>query len=140
MQKVLFLIPLSGCTSLVSVTIPFVGGSADATSASSSTVFGYIFSQSYNDEDTTAITQYYSSNNTTYAYFPNSLREVTVTGGNILYGAFYNCSMLTSITLPDDLTSIGERAFCGCTGLTEITIPEGVTSIGNYAISIPLSA
>ena len=31
------------------------------------------------------------------------------------------------------VTSIGDDAFYGCTGLISITIPEGVTSIGNYA-------
>jgi hypothetical protein len=40
---------------------------------------------------------------------------------------------LTSITIPDSVTSIGNLAFCGCTGLTSITIPDSVTSIGSGA-------
>ena len=44
--------------------------------------------------------------------------------------AFYNCSGLTSITLPSGVTSIGEYAFYGCSGLTSITFPSSVTSIG----------
>ena len=43
--------------------------------------------------------------------------------------AFFNCTGLTEITIPDSVTSIGGRAFSGCTSLTEITIPDGVTSI-----------
>ena len=46
---------------------------------------------------------------------------------------FFGCSSLTSITLPDSVTSIGSYAFYYCSSLTSITIPESVTSIGNYA-------
>ena len=47
--------------------------------------------------------------------------------------AFYGCSSLTSITIPECVTSIGNSAFYGCSSLTSIAIPDGVTSIGNYA-------
>ena len=47
--------------------------------------------------------------------------------------AFHNCSSLTSITIPNSVTSIGEYAFLGCSSLTSITIPDSVTSIGDYA-------
>ena len=47
--------------------------------------------------------------------------------------AFYNCSGLKSITIPNSVTSIGNYAFDGCTGLASITIPNSVTSIGQYA-------
>ncbi|MCD8383335.1 MAG: leucine-rich repeat domain-containing protein, partial [Clostridiales bacterium] len=40
---------------------------------------------------------------------------------------------LTSITIPDGVTSIGSYAFYGCTGLTSITIPESVTLIDEWA-------
>ena len=52
---------------------------------------------------------------------------------SISYRAFYNCSGLTSVTIPDGVTSIGDGAFDGCSGLTSVTIPDGVTSIGNAA-------
>ena len=47
--------------------------------------------------------------------------------------AFYGCSSLTAITIPEGVTSIGNEAFSGCSSLTAITIPEGVTSIGSRA-------
>ena len=42
-------------------------------------------------------------------------------------------SPLSSITLPKNLTSIGNNAFNGCSGLRDISIPSGVTSIGDGA-------
>ena len=47
--------------------------------------------------------------------------------------AFYGCSGLTSVTIPNSVTSIGNYSFWGCFGLTSVTIPNSVTSIGNYA-------
>lgn len=47
--------------------------------------------------------------------------------------AFSVCHSLTSITIPDSVTSIGMSVFEACIGLTSITIPNSVTSIGGYA-------
>ena len=53
----------------------------------------------------------------------------------ITHKAFYNCSSLTSITIPKGVTSIGNHAFYGCKSLESANIPEGVTSIGTEAFA-----
>ncbi|MCR5462513.1 MAG: InlB B-repeat-containing protein, partial [bacterium] len=116
----------SGCSSLVSITLPFVGDKAHTLNDYYQYPFGYIFgTDSYIGG--TATTQYYygsstsSTTSTTY-YIPTTLKEVTITGSSyIQYGSFYNCSNLTSITIPNSVTNIGSNAFYNCTGLTSIT-------------------
>ena len=47
------------------------------------------------------------------------------------YNCFYDCSGLTSITLPSSVSSLGDFCFQGCRGLASITIPSSVTSLGS---------
>lgn len=48
---------------------------------------------------------------------------------------FYNCSGLTTITIPTSVTSIGNSAFKKCENLTSITLPNTITTIGKEAFS-----
>ena len=73
-----------------------------------------------------------------YAFgYCSSLTSVTLPNSITSIGssAFYDCSKLTSITIPDSVTSIGDWVFCGCSKLTSVTIPKSVTSIGSSAFS-----
>ena len=71
-----------------------------------------------------------------YAFYGcSSLTDITIPEGvtSIGNGAFYLCSSLKSINIPESVTSIGGYAFAYCPSLTDINIPKGVTSIGNGA-------
>ena len=65
-------------------------------------------------------------NGLTSITIPNSVTSMGI-------GVFYGCSGLTSITLPNGVTSIADSAFAWCTNLTSVTIPSSVTSIGDMA-------
>ena len=49
---------------------------------------------------------------------------------------FYQCYELTDVTLPADLTVIGDSMFENCTKLTHVTIPSGVTRIEREAFAM----
>jgi hypothetical protein len=64
-----------------------------------------------------------------YVYLDLSDSAITSIGEE----AFYLCSTLTGIIIPNSVTSIGRSAFYGCFELTGITIPNNVTTIGQGA-------
>ena len=69
---------------------------------------------------------FWGCNALTTVQIPNSITSI----GN---AAFYDCNKLKSVTIGKSLTSIGYSAFRNCTSLTSITIPNSVTSIGSDA-------
>ena len=56
-------------------------------------------------------------------------KSVTKIGDN----AFYECSRLTNLTIPNGVKSIGGSAFASCKGLKSVTIPSSITSIADRA-------
>ncbi len=139
----------SGLNSLESITLPFVGGSDDATNYAA--VFGFIFGYTtYGDEDYSkagfdnpkydyvneqigsidGLTWQYTCNtyrpyqhyykNSYYYYIPASLRNVTITMDTTIPDAAFNgCSMLEKINIPLETDSIGVAAFQNCTSLKQ---------------------
>lgn len=69
---------------------------------------------------------FYNCSGLTGIEIPNSVTSFGV-------GAFHGCSGLTGIVIPNCVTSIGISAFRGCSDLTSVTIPNSVTSIGYEA-------
>ena len=98
------------------------GGSSDIVNTD-----GYLF---YTYEDVNYLLGY--TGKETKLSLPNSYNGQTY----VIYKyAFYKCSGLTSVTIPDSVTSIVYSAFADCSGLTSVAIPNSVTSIGSSAFS-----
>ena len=67
--------------------------------------------------------------------FCSSLSSVVIPDSvtSIGDGAFDGCSSLTSFVIPNGVTRIGDRTFCGCSSLKEVAIPDSVFCIGDGA-------
>lgn len=72
------------------------------------------------------------------AAFPNSaVTSVTIPDSitSIPDAAFVNCSKLTNISIHNSVTYIGFSAFSSCTSLKSITLPSSLSTIGNSAFA-----
>ena len=139
----------SGCSSLTSVTIPngvtSIGNCAFSYCSNLTTLnFNAI-----NCNDLGSSTPSTFSHNITtinigdsvqripayFAYNLDSLTSIDIPNSVTSIGnnAFRDCISLTSVTIGNGVTSIGNKAFYSCSSLTSIDIPNSVTSIGNSA-------
>ena len=146
-----------GCTSLVDITLPFVGNSEFAEN-NYQQVFGWIFG--YNDTSNSTIADNYttsSSNGTAqaleqwsyssmrmvYYYIPKSISNVTITTQTAIpNNAFRNCDLIETINLPDNTISLGSAVFYNCKSVSAYnesagisSLPESITSIPDYAFA-----
>ena len=116
------------CTGLTSITIP------NSVTTIGSSAFSY--SAWYNNQPNGLVYAgkvVYEYKGTMPANTAIVLEEGTT---GIADRAFYYCSGLTSITIPNSVKSIGDNAFSRCSGLKSVTIPNSVTSIGEDAFSV----
>ena len=71
---------------------------------------------------------FYQNNNITSVIIPDSVTSIGE-------WAFAGCYSLSSVVIGDSVTTIGEHAFYYCTSLSSVVIPDSVTSIGDNAFS-----
>ena len=71
---------------------------------------------------------FYGCTNITSVTIPNSVTRI----GN---SAFEGCSAMSSVTIPSSVIELGAHAFSECSALTGVTIPSSVTNINNYLFS-----
>ena len=123
----------SGCSSLESLTIPYVGDKNYATNqlGVSACSLGYLFSDR-EFEGSSLVRFVYSSSLNNY-YIPTSLKTVIVTGDKLSSGAFSGCATIENVILTGNVTSISKNAFYNCSSLKQVVLPETVSSIGEYA-------
>lgn len=131
----------SYCGGITSITIPEnvtkVGKSAFWATGLTSVVWNAIACEDTNTE---------SSGNPYFSYFSYAeggwLDDYTPKITSFIFGdkvsripgrLCYGMDNLTSVTIPNSVTTIGDYAFNGCTNLASITISDNVTSIGDYA-------
>jgi hypothetical protein len=76
----------------------------------------------------------YPSDSTPPWYYRKDINTLFIEEGVAAIGkfAFYNCSGLTSVTIPNSVTTIGKSAFSFCSSLTSVTIGNSIATIGEY--------
>ena len=131
-------------TFVLTVLMSMVGAKASAHDIAVANIDGVTIYYNYINDNTELEVCYRGSSSDSYSneYSGDVVIPETINYDGTTYSvtsigdyAFYRCSGLTSVTIPNSVTSIGNNSFSGCSGLTSVTIPNSVTSIGTEAFS-----
>ena len=125
----------AGCTNLTSVNyagdwsnLTIQSGNPAVEDAAKDAANEQLFDFDFTPDNTAVIVTNYKYKGTAAdVTIPSRYKGIPVTA--IGYAAFFN-SAVTSVTIPDSVTSILDDAFVNCPNLTNISIPNSVTSIG----------
>ena len=124
----------AGCTNLTSVNyegdwsnLTIQSGNPAVQDAANAPLFDFVFTL---DNTAAIVTNYKYNGAAADVTIPSRYKGKPVT--TIGHAAFFN-SAVTSVTIPDSVTSISDDAFVNCPQLTNISIPNSVTSIGFFA-------
>ena len=76
----------------------------------------------------------YNYTTSPFSHSSPTLKSVTISNNVTTLGnnMFENCIGLTEVVIPGSVNSIGKKTFYGCTGLQKVNIPENVTSLNDY--------
>lgn len=98
---------LRNCSSLESLTLPFLGESTSADSTSS--YLAFLFGGSKYDDNTTCV--------------PQSLKTLVINGGEVADYSLFGCKYLEKLIFNDGVTRIGDSAVANCSALKELQVP-----------------
>ncbi len=125
----------AGCSSLVSMELPFVGETA-GTNLNAKKLFGHVFG-TVTVDGCTSITSNYNTSGTATFYIPASLTEVVINyaaGAVLPEYAFNKITTLEKVTV-NGAVSVGKNAFEGCSSLYNVVMPELKNEIGKSAFA-----
>lgn len=124
----------AGCTNLTSVNyigdwsnLTIQSGNPAVEDAANAQLFDFAFTP---DNTAVIVNNYRCKGTAADVTIPSCYKGKPVTAIN--NAAFHN-SAVTSVTIPDSVTSIHDSAFAYCSSLTNISIPNSVTAIGSFA-------
>lgn len=124
----------AGCTNLTSVhyegdwsNLTIQSGNPAVQDAANEQLFDFEFTP---DNTAVIVNNYKCKGTAADVTIPSRYQGKPVT--MIDHAAFHN-SAVTSVTIPDSVTSIHDSAFAYCSSLTNISIPNSVTYIGSFA-------
>ena len=128
-KKIYTFITAAACCAAISGIMPFSSSAEESVKTYGD--LSYVTSDSDGDRIYDYIAIIDCNESVTKIEIPAEIEDIPVV--EIKSSAFNGCANLTSIIIPDSITSIGDFAFENCSGLTSITIPDSVTSIGDHA-------